>query len=75
MCNMERIGLTASEKMSFENVNGRRTDGRTPDACVYHKLTYGELKRDNYYGYVIDPIKTYIASRPIEARIARLSIH
>ena len=25
---MERIGLTASEEMSFENVDGRRTDGR-----------------------------------------------
>ena len=47
MWNMERIGLTASEKMSFENVDGRRTtdgrttdDGRTPDACIYYKLTY-----------------------------------
>ena len=41
MCNMERIGLTASEEMSFENV-----DGRTTDACIYYKLTYegsGEL--------------------------------
>ena len=48
---MERIGLTASEEMSFENVNGRTDDGRTPDACIYDKLTYepsaqqGELKR------------------------------
>ena len=25
---MERIGLTVSEEMSFENVDGRRTDGR-----------------------------------------------
>ena len=24
MCNMERIGLMASEEMSFENVDGRR---------------------------------------------------
>ena len=44
MWNMERIGLTASEEMSFENVDGRRTDGRTdgrtPDACIYYKLTY-----------------------------------
>ena len=45
MLNMERIGLTASEEMSFENVDGRRTegrtdDGRTPDACIYYKLTY-----------------------------------
>ena len=51
MWNMERIGLTASEKMSFENFDGRTTDGqttngRTPDACIYYKLTYepGELK-------------------------------
>ena len=40
---MERIPLTASEEMSFENVDGRtdgRTDnGRTPDACIYYKLT------------------------------------
>ena len=40
MFNMERIGLTASEEISFENVDGRRTDGRTPDACIYYKLTY-----------------------------------
>ena len=33
MCNMERIGLTVSEEMSFENVDGRpMTDGRT-DRC------------------------------------------
>ena len=31
----------ASEEMSFENVDGRRTDdGRTADACLYYKLTY-----------------------------------
>ena len=38
----------ASEEMSFENVDGRRTttdgrrtdDGRTTDACLYYKLTY-----------------------------------
>ena len=30
-----------SEEMSFENVDdGRRTDGRTTDACLYYKLTY-----------------------------------
>ena len=41
VCNMEKIGLTASEEMSFENVDGRTTDGRrTPDACIYYKLTY-----------------------------------
>ena len=46
MCNMERIRLTASEEMSFENVDGRTDDGRqttddgrTPDACIYYKLT------------------------------------
>ena len=44
MWNMERIRLTASEEMTFENVDGRmtddgRTDGRTPDACIYYKLT------------------------------------
>ena len=39
---MERIGFTASEKKSFENVDGRRwTDGRrTTDACLYYKLIY-----------------------------------
>ena len=41
---MEKIGLTASEEMSFENVDGRtddgRKDGRTPDACIYYKLIY-----------------------------------
>ena len=31
MWNMERIHLTASEEMSFENV-----DGRTPDTCIYY---------------------------------------
>ena len=45
MCNMERVGLTVSEMMSFENVDGRRmtdgrTDGRTTDVCIYYKLTY-----------------------------------
>ena len=40
MWNMERIGLTALEEMSFENVaDGRTTGGRTPDACIYYKLT------------------------------------
>ena len=31
MWNMERIGLTASEEMSFEIVDGRRTDA----GCLY----------------------------------------
>ena len=40
VCNMERIGLTASEEKSFENVDGRRTNGQwTPDNCIYYKLT------------------------------------
>ena len=33
--NMKRIGLMASEEMSFENV-----DGWTMDACIYYMLTY-----------------------------------
>ena len=41
MCNMERIGFKVLEEMSFENVDGRTTDGRrTPDAFIYYKLTY-----------------------------------
>ena len=32
---MKRIGLMASEEMSFENVDGWATD-----ACIYYKLTY-----------------------------------
>ena len=44
MWNMERICLTASEEMSFENVDGRtaddgRTDGQMPDVSIYYKLT------------------------------------
>ena len=31
MCNMERIGITASEEKTFENVvDGRRDDGCLP---------------------------------------------
>ena len=42
---MKRIGLTASEEMSFENVDrrtteGRTDDGRTTDTFIYYKLTY-----------------------------------
>ena len=40
MCNMVRICLTASEEMSFENVDGQTGDGRMPDACIYYKLTH-----------------------------------
>ena len=32
---MKRIGFSASEEMSFENV-----DGRTTDTFIYYKLTY-----------------------------------
>ena len=38
ICNMERIGLMAPAEM-FENNDGRM-DSRTPDACIYYKLTY-----------------------------------
>ena len=34
MCKMDRIGLTVSEEMSFENVDGRTTD------AVYLRLRY-----------------------------------
>ena len=49
MWNMERIRLTASEEMSFENVDGRMTD-----ACIYYKLTYGsgELIKYKNFAYV-----------------------
>ena len=47
MCYMERIGLTASEEMSFENVHGRtmdgRTDGRRMPVHVY-TISSSELK-------------------------------
>ena len=33
----------ASEEKSFENVDGRTTDGRMTDACLYYKLTYEPL--------------------------------
>ena len=36
---MNRIGLTASEEMSFENVDRRTDDGRTTDTFIYYKLT------------------------------------
>ena len=37
---MKRIGLMASEEMSFENVDRRTDDGRTADTFIYYKLTY-----------------------------------
>ena len=36
---MALIGLAVSEEKVFENVNGRTTDGRTPDPWVSYKLT------------------------------------
>ena len=39
---MERVGFTASEERSFENVD-EWTDGRTTAACLYYKLTYEPL--------------------------------
>ena len=36
MWNLVRIGFMASEEMSFENADGRRT----MDACLYYNLTY-----------------------------------
>ena len=44
MWNMVRIGFTASEDMSFENVldaNGQMMD--VIIACLYYKLTYEPL--------------------------------
>ena len=32
---MEQIGLTVSEEMLFENVDGRRTDRRMDAGCLY----------------------------------------
>ena len=40
MWNMKRIGPTASEEMSFENVDDGRMDGRTTDTSICYKLTY-----------------------------------
>ena len=39
MWNMETIGFTASEEMSFEKVDRQIDDGRTTDAYLYYKLT------------------------------------
>ena len=33
ICYMERIGLMASKEMSFNNVDGRTTDGLTENGC------------------------------------------
>ena len=48
----ERIGFTASEEKSFENVdNGLQTDGRTTDTSIYYKLTYepsAQVANNNY---------------------------
>ena len=48
---MKRISFLASEEMSFENVDRRRT----MDTCIYYKLTYepsalvsNKMKKKNY---------------------------
>ena len=45
MCNMERIGLTASEDILFDNVDGRMTDGRRMPVHVQKHIK--ELKEIN----------------------------
>ena len=43
---MERIGLTASEEMSFENVDGRTEDGRRiPVYTISSPMSRSELKK------------------------------
>ena len=37
---MKIIGFSASEEMSFENVDRRTDDGRTTDTFIYYKLTF-----------------------------------
>ena len=39
MWNMEIIGFTASEEKSFENVDGRTTDGRRMPAYIISSLS------------------------------------
>ena len=34
--NMSSIGPVVSEEKMFENVDGRRTDGQTPESLVYY---------------------------------------
>ena len=49
---MALIGQAVSEEKMFENVNGRRTDGRrTPDPWVSYKLT-GETSAQVEFLYV-----------------------
>ena len=45
---MKRIGFSALEEMSFENVDGRTDDGRTTDTFIYYKLTYELSAQVNY---------------------------
>ena len=45
---MKRIGFSASEEMSFENVDGRTDDGRTTDTFIYYKLTYEPSAKASY---------------------------
>ena len=55
-CNMERIGLTASEEMSFENIDGRRT----PDTCINYKLTYELTAQVSLKVYPCKPQSYYL---------------
>ena len=52
MWNMERIGFTASEEKSFENVDGRTTDGRRMPAFGSDELKICILN-DNVMRYLM----------------------
>ena len=61
MCNMERIGLTVSEEMSFENFDGQTTDGRR--VPLYTKSSPIELnQRTN------GPVNAHLISWPSKAQ-------
>ena len=63
MWNMERIRLTASEEMSFVNVDGRTMDGRRMP--VYTISSPGELTRKKNTGKVFfDEESIYKISKP-----------
>ena len=38
MSNIKSFGITASDEKSFEIIDGRTDDGRTPDTCLSYKL-------------------------------------
>ena len=72
---MERIGLTASEEMLFENAEGRmdgRLDGWTPGTCLYSgAYGSGELKsscshdQDGHHAHIwLKPSKSFSSSEP-----------